>query len=346
MKKSAKFFLYVFLGAAFVQLLLILYKHYIGYDLVQSLAGFFISWLYASVLSAIMVALVLLLDLWIIRRLEARFPWQRAVWLRLSTEFVVSVSAGALMGLSITLISHLLAPYDEPLTEVLLYNAIIGAVINLILFAILEAILFSRQHQEAQKRSETLERENIQLQFEMLKKQLDPHFLFNSLNVLSSLVRKDKTRAQHFIDEFSSVYRYALDVIDRPVVTVKEELDFAHSYLFLQKIRFEDAVRVEIDVNEKYWHRLVPPLAVQTLLENAFKHNIASGLRPLNIRIFIQENKLLIVNNRQLKKKRAASKGVGFENLKSRYKLISKELPDVVMTEKDYIVKLPLLEPD
>jgi len=179
-----------------------------------------------------------------------------------------------------------------------------------------------------------------------LKSQLNPHFLFNSLNVLSSLIKKDSDKAQNFVDEFSSVYRYTLDVIEKPVVELKEELDFAKSYLFLQKIRFDNAVDLEIKVDASKLNYFVPPLAVQTLLENAFKHNRASVDNPLNIRIYDEDNLLVIVNNLQPKIKGPDSKGVGLNNLNKRYELLGEEHPHFSVTEKEYVAKIPLIKPE
>jgi LytS/YehU family sensor histidine kinase len=208
--------------------------------------------------------------------------------------------------------------------------------------SVLEAILFYKQSQESRLKTEILERENIGMRFETLKKQLDPHFLFNSLNVLSSLIQKDRKKAQEFIDEFSHVYRYTLEVIDKPVVTVEQEMDYAQSYLFLQKIRFGSAVMIEVDIDEQNRDKLLPPLAVQILLENAFKHNIATESNPLQIRIYTRNDQLIVVNSRQ--KRQGVGKGMGFENLKNRYNLITNRLPEVMMTQDEYIVKIPILE--
>ena len=184
------------------------------------------------------------------------------------------------------------------------------------------------------------------LRFETLKSQLNPHFLFNSLNVLSSLIKKDSDKAQNFVDEFSSVYRYTLEVIEKPVVELREELDFAKSYLFLQKIRFDNAVDMQINVNASKLNYLVPPLAVQTLLENTFKHNRASADNPLNIRIYDEDNFLFFVNNLQPKIKVSDSKGVGLSNLKKRYELLGEQLPQFSVTEKEYVGKISLIKPE
>jgi LytS/YehU family sensor histidine kinase len=194
--------------------------------------------------------------------------------------------------------------------------------------------------------AEKLERENSQIRFETLKSQLNPHFLFNSLNVLSSLIKHDSDKAQYFVDEFSSVYRYTLDVIEKPVVELREEINFAKSFLYLQKIRFDNAVDMEINVDASKLNDLVPPLAIQTLLENAFKHNRASVDNPLKINIYDEDDGLVVINNLQPKIKGDDSKGVGLNNLRKRYELLGEKLPQFSFTEKEYIAKIPLIKPE
>ncbi len=344
--KIRRFVFDVTIGAALFQAALILYKHYVGYVVQSGLGSFLMSWLFSTALTAPALAAIILFDLWGIYQLEKRFSWADVFWKRLFYELVLAIVTGALLALAVTFVSEWLASYEEPFHQVVLYNIIIGAVTNLVITSVVEATRFYRQHQHEKKQRETLQHENIELRYQTLKKQLDPHFLFNSLNVLSSLVRTDRKRAQDFINEFSAVYRYALDAIERPLVTVKEELDFAESYLFLQNIRFQDAVRVHIAVDERALTWLVPSLAVQTLLENAFKHNVVAESRPLTIRLYSENNALFVVNSRQPKKHPSPGKGIGFANLKSRYALISDAIPDVMMTDQEYIVKLPLFQAD
>ncbi|MDZ7764488.1 MAG: histidine kinase [Melioribacteraceae bacterium] len=143
--------------------------------------------------------------------------------------------------------------------------------------------------------AQILEKENAEIRFETLKGQLNPHFLFNSLNVLSSLIGKDAEKAREFVDEFSMVYRYTLDVIDNQVVELSEEMSFVKAFLYLQKIRFDDAMMYDVNIDAEKLNRLVPPLALQTLLENCFKHNRASEDSPLRIKIYDDKNYIVVV---------------------------------------------------
>jgi len=179
--------------------------------------------------------------------------------------------------------------------------------------------------------------------FETLKNQLDPHFLFNSLNVLSSLIEENPKKAQEFTVALSKIYRYVLDQKDKNLILVEEELNFAKLYVSLLKMRFEDAIiinfQTDIDINE---FRIVP-LSLQLLLENAIKHNIISDQKPLQIDIFKEENYLVVQNSYQKKQTFEKSTGIGLQNIIQRYNLVSNLEINIQQTDKHYIVKLPLI---
>ncbi len=335
----------IILGALLLQLILIAYKHFVGYVIIHSSTQFFRTLFIGTLLTAFVLFIVAITDRLIIRFLAGKVKWQETFFSRLSIEIIVALVIGALFGILFTLISELLFGYREPIGEVFLSNMLIAAVVNLIVVGIIESVEFFKESQESRLKAEKLERENLELRFGMLKKQLDPHFLFNSLNILSSLVARDKWKSQRFIDAFAAIYRYTLDVIDKPVVSVEEELKFASDYLFLQKLRFEDAFTFEIYIDDACRGNYLPPLTLQTLLENALKHNIATIKRPLHIKIIgDSENTMIVVRNNLQKKGRTRySSGIGLENLKMRYKLISESEPEIVRTDQEYIVKLPLI---
>ena len=191
--------------------------------------------------------------------------------------------------------------------------------------------------------AEQLRTEKMASQYQSLKDQLNPHFLFNSLNVLSSLIYEDADKSAAFIQKLSKIYRYVLEVQKEEIVELSKELDFARNYLELQKIRFEDNLQFTIQVNsEKDF--FLPPLSLQLLLENAVKHNIASKENPLFIHIQQKGNELWISNTFQPKMSLAEpSTGVGLENIRMRYQLLSSKNIEVTQTENEFIVRLPLL---
>jgi PAS domain S-box-containing protein len=190
-----------------------------------------------------------------------------------------------------------------------------------------------------------LQKENLQSQFDVLKQQVNPHFLFNSLNVLISLIKLEPSLAETFTERLAKVYRYVLENRDENLVPVKTEMDFLRAYIFLIDTRFQGKVHIQIDFDEEKESRVILPLSLQLLIENAIKHNTFSTKSPLTIRLFIDdEDYLNVVNNLQIREKHIASTGIGLQNIRSRYALICDKEPAFRQTEKEFIAKIPLLE--
>lgn len=181
-------------------------------------------------------------------------------------------------------------------------------------------------------------------QFESLKNQLDPHFLFNSLNVLDSLIEENPKQAQQFTNSMSKIYRYVLEQKDKELVSVEEEIDFAKTYCELLKTRFEDAVTFEFNISDEDKKGFVVPLSLQLLLENSIKHNFATSSKPLNIKIFAENGNLIIENNLQTRELPNKSTGVGLANIVSRYNLLTNRNVFVEKSEDFFRVKLPILK--
>ena len=184
---------------------------------------------------------------------------------------------------------------------------------------------------------------NATASFESLKNQLDPHFLFNSLNVLSSLIEENPQKAQEFTLSLSKIYRYVLEQKDKNLVGIEEELDFAKLYVSLLQMRFEGALFVNFPEEKPDDALKMIPLSLQLLLENAIKHNIVSEQKPLTIDLFFQNDCLIVRNNYQKKETFGAQKGIGLQNIISRYALVSHQTIAVEQTETHYLVKLPLI---
>ena len=191
----------------------------------------------------------------------------------------------------------------------------------------------------------TLQKENLQSQFDVLKQQVNPHFLFNSLNVLTSLIKLEPDLAEKFSEHLSKVYRYVLENKDHELVDMNTELKFLDAYIFLLNIRFVNKLTVNIDIPESKRCYLVIPLAMQLLIENAIKHNIMSKSNPLHIDIFIdKKNFLNIVNNLQERPTLIFSTGIGLKNIQNRYLLLNNTEPVFLKTEKQFIAKVPLVK--
>lgn len=332
--------------AFFVQIIIITYNYVTGYIVVPNVGNFLTRLAIGTSFSFLFALILVYLDLQIINTLDKIFFLPEKLLPRIPVEIILTILAGIIIGSSVTILAGTLMPYADGLLKNIINNSLITSVLNIILITVIEAIIWFKRSQQALLKAERLEKENSQIRIETLKSQLNPHFLFNSLNVLSSLIKKDADKAQNFVDEFSSVYRYTLDVIDKPVVELKEEIEFAKSFLFLQKNRFDNAVITEINVDAAKLNYLVPPLAVQTLIENAFKHNRVSEESPLHLKIYNEGNELIVVNNLQPKIKGTDSKGVGLSNLNKRYQLLGEKLPQFSVTEKEYIAKIPLIKPE
>ena len=198
-----------------------------------------------------------------------------------------------------------------------------------------------RRQQEVVVENQQLQAENILNQYEVLKNQLNPHMLFNSLNTLRSLVREDQDKAQEYIQELSRVLRYTLQGNDSKSVTLRDEMEFVSAYIFLLKMRFEDNLSFDIRIDKQYDDHRLPPMAVQMLIENAVKHNEISDRRPLSIRVYTEGEELVVTNPVQPKLTATAGTGVGLANLAKRYHLLYK--CEIQITENKYFtVRIPI----
>lgn len=198
---------------------------------------------------------------------------------------------------------------------------------------------------EARTQLINLQKENIQSQFDVLRQQVNPHFLFNSLNVLTSLIKLEPDLAEKFSEHLSKVYRYVLENKDKELVDLKTELNFLDAYIFLLNIRFVDKLKVNVNIPQSKYNDQIIPLAMQLLIENAIKHNVMSKAMPLTINIFIDSyNFLNIINNLNERPSQLISTGVGLKNIQSRYLLLNNTQPVFEKTETQFIAKVPLIQ--
>lgn len=208
----------------------------------------------------------------------------------------------------------------------------------------IEIFFYSLQRSEMEKQLAVIEKEKALYQFEVLKNQINPHFLFNSLNVLASLAYQDAEKTNRFAKKLSTVYRYLLTTHGRATVTVQEELSFVESYLYLEHIRFGDVLHVEIEDDLRNHHCLVIPASIQMLVENALKHNISTKNSPLIIHISIGNEGITVCNNLQLRNYVVTS-GAGLKNLQRQYALYGTRV-EILKNEKEFVVKLPFVNGD
>lgn len=225
-------------------------------------------------------------------------------------------------------------------------KAMIATINNLVSITVNLALIseyFTNRWKESIVKEERLQREKVQMQFLHLKNQVDPHFLFNAFTSLDSLVKVDPDLASRFIGHLAKVYRYALQHRDKDLVPLHMELSFLDHYISLQKIRFGPALEIDIQIDEMYHDRGIAMVTLQMLIDNAVKHNEVHPGRPLRIRIYVENDYLVISNNRQIRRQLAASDKQGLQQLQQLYTFLG-ERPVVIKDEPDtFTVALPLL---
>ncbi|WP_179006187.1 histidine kinase [Winogradskyella forsetii] len=218
-----------------------------------------------------------------------------------------------------------------------------GLWITLSIITVFHIIYFYNRYQKNKIKEQKVIAGTASAKFDALKNQLDPHFLFNSLNVLTSLIEENPENAQKFTTSLSKVYRYVLEQKSKELVTVDEELNFARTYMLLLKMRFEDSIIFEIPDKASNPESKVVPLSLQLLLENAVKHNMVTTSKPLHVKIYEDGDYLVVMNNLQPKQIVKKSSGVGLENIKQRYQLLSNRKVHINQREKDFAVAIPML---
>jgi sensor histidine kinase YesM len=276
--------------------------------------------------------------------MKKKFPGysqtSRRIVVQTATSLLYTVVAATILSflLSITFI-------ECDFTQANVLKDIVTSIIpTLMVTSVYESVYFFGQWKQHIQRSEALARENIQSQLEVLKSQIDPHFLFNSLNTLAALIDDNNAPAQTYLEQLSDVYRYVLLSKDKNTVTLEEELKFVESYIYLIKARFRENVKIDNQVSAQYHKYMVPPLTLQMLVENAIKHNVISKEKPLTIRLFSETDQYLsIENNIQEKTTFEKSTKVGLQNIINRYNFLTQRKIEIFSNKHTFSVKIPLL---
>lgn len=208
-----------------------------------------------------------------------------------------------------------------------------------------ECLYYIRQWKRLFIESEKNQKNALQVQCKFLKDQVKPHFLFNSLNSLTTLISQDPQKAEQYVEEMAAVYRYLLKKNDKALTTFKEEKEFLSSYLLMLHTRFGDALIIDMQINEYYDDFLIPPFVLQILVENAVKHNIVSKSKPLTISLYTDEqDQLHICNNIQKKRNPPPSEKTGLRNIRARYGLLPiKKSPRIIVEDGEFKVVIPLI---
>lgn len=305
--------------------------------------GFFDTFVFTIIISTVLYSVSNLLSLY----LEKVLPWRENGRRRFIVQFIALTSITIILSAIITYLyfTYVMNCTQKQIKTFVFDVVIISLIITTIITAISEAVYLFKQWKLALLNAEKLKQENLQSQFAALKNQVNPHFLFNSLNTLATIIPENSDQAVEFVEKLSSVYRYLLQYKDDETVDLKTELDCIDAYFFLQKIRFGDNLRVHINVPAQYNTKQIPPLSLQILVENAIKHNIISSLKPLFIDIYIDDADMLVTKNKLQKKKSVeSSTKIGLQNLVNRYHYIFNKGIEIYETEDSFMVKLPLGE--
>ena len=274
--------------------------------------------------------------------LHDHYPWQKGILRRLFLEIVLTTTTAVSLIVLITLFSHLLQPKQDLLSALFRYS-LVAIVLNFFLVALTEGVFFFRSWRESSLESERFQKESARAQLESLKNQVNPHFLFNSLNTLSSMIDVDQDQSKAFVDNLSQVYRYVLQHEKEEVVSLRTELDFIQAYAHLLKRRHGERIRFHFNVPPAAMDKGLPPLTLQLLVENAVKHNVASRQRPLHIEVFTAEDQLCVRNDLQSRRTVAPSTGIGLKNIQERYQFLVQRPIEVIKTEQHFEVRVPLI---
>ena len=273
--------------------------------------------------------------------LEKRFPWSNSILKRLILEYVFIIAYSlSIMAITVLCLKLFFDVPEENNFFILLKQTFI---IVIIVTTGINFTGFVKGWKTAQLNIQKLEKETTNARFEALKANIKPHFLFNSLNTLSSLIRINPVLAEEYSSGLSDVYRYILKSNDEILVCVQEEIEFLKTYLNLQKIRFGENLNYDIKIQQDMKNKLIPSLSLQLIVENALKHNIINHSNKLYITIKSEDNWLVITNNYQPKRSKPKSNGFGLKNITERYSYFTNEQPTFEKTNKEYIVKIPLL---
>jgi len=277
--------------------------------------------------------------------LQTKFPGVEQTRNRVSYKLLINImimSPSVLVILFVFSYFHIAGYYAKP--EDITSMLMVGFSTNIIFETLYEAVYIIEKYKDTILEREMLVQMNLQQEFDNLKGKVNPHFLFNCFNTLSSLISENKELAEKFLDELSKVYRYLLRNNEDGMSTVESEMKFIHSYFQLMRTRHGEGINMNMRIDKKYYSYLVPSLSLQLLVENAVKHNVVSRQSPLSIEIFTTEGKQLVVNNNLNKKiQKEKSTRIGLQNIESKYKLINHDGFQVVDGEKNFMVVLPMI---
>ena len=304
------------------------------------------SFLFPTLITTAVIALIYILCGMVAVILLNRFPKYSQTFIR------IGLGLFSYVGIMVVAVTILFYGYDYANVAGLTVRMenypwvlVVGAVCNLLATSLNEGASFFEKWRKLVDEADQLKKENLQSQLEGLKGQVNPHFLFNSLNSLSSLIGDDPDKAEKFLDEMSKVYRYLLRTNEDGLTTLDAEMQFIYSYFHLLKTRYGDGLDLETIIDERYYGYQIPPLTLQMLVENAVKHNMILKDSPLKILIMTTNSgRLVVSNNLQRKDRMVSSNKVGLTNIVNKYRLMKQEEITVRDDGKEFAVVVPLIQ--
>ncbi len=277
-------------------------------------------------------------------KLNERFSWRHKPALRIifGVVFVIGYAVIAYLIVQFILTRIFFGSYPENFWEWTVNSSIYAIIISAGVTLLFTAIGFFKAWKKSVIEAEQFKTQMLAYKYEALQNQINPHFLFNSFNVLTDLVHEDQNKAANFIKELSSLFRYVLDSREKELVPIAQEIEFLKTFVYLLKMRFEDKLVVTIDVSISE-NEFIVPMALQLLVENCVKHNEVSKLKPLNILVKRSNKNIEVVNNLQPKNVGNDSKGIGLDNLNQQYIYFTDKSVVVEKSKEQFSVKLPIL---
>jgi two-component system, LytTR family, sensor kinase len=274
------------------------------------------------------------------------FPLEKSK-IRYKVAFFIagSISATTLTVVIVLIVGMIIHPFSlkENIIPIKL-NITYCWLVNLLYHLVNAIIFYFKEYKNSAIEAEQLKSITAQAELQLIKSQVNPHFLFNNLNVLAALIMKDNKEANRFIEEFSKVYRYILTNHNKELIELQAELDFIKPYIFLLEKRFAEGLQIKIEIDERHLGKMIIPASLQMLIENAIKHNVVSRHKPLLIEVHTNGNNTIVIsNNLQQKQTVENSTGIGLQNIIKRYQLVSNRKVAIYAGDKDFTVTLPLI---
>lgn len=315
------------------------------FGLFPKLKEFFLVVLVSSLMTIPLSWLVLNVS----RKLNGILSWEEKPTLRFTADFLLNTAlvvaiASAIMLIILLIVTGLNASDIVDIFKQSFIRLAILITVATLFYSILSMMTYSYYHySEGQIADIKLNRKQLKLQFEALRNQLSPHYLFNSLNTISSLIHKNPDKAETYIRRLADTYSYVLLTKDRTLVTLEDEIEFVKSYFYLLRVRYDEGLNMEFNVPEQLKAYHIPPLTLQILVENAVKHNEFSSVEPLSIYLGAIDNKSLrITNNKTVQPVDVTSSRIGLKNIQQRYAFFTKDQIKINDSEQFEVI-IPLL---